>query len=124
MSYVDQSYYKDTYHGVLIPDDVLEQRLKQASQDIDSLTYNRINLSEFDSLSVFQKVTIKEAICVHADFYYQYGSLFDSPISSYSAGGTSVSFREMNVSGQNGVVTSKRAFNLLKQTGLTVRLFI
>ena len=40
--YVTVEYYRNTYDGVLIPEDDLEKALKQASRHGDSLTYNRI----------------------------------------------------------------------------------
>lgn len=122
--YVDSQYYKDTYSGVTISDDVLEQRLIMASHDIDSLTYNRILKVGFDNLTNFQKEIIQKSVCLHADFLHQYGEFLDLPISSYSAGSTSVGFKELKIEGQNGVATTHRVFTLLKQTGLTVRLFL
>lgn len=122
--YVDSDYYKGSFKGSIIPEDVLEQRLMLASHDIDSLTYNRINKVGFDNLTDFQQDLIKKSVCMHADFHYQYGDFLDSPITGYSAGMTSVSFEKLNVEGQNGVSTSKGVFSLLKQTGLTVRLII
>lgn len=41
-SYATESYYLDTYEGILIPEDEIEKALKQASRHVDSLTYNRI----------------------------------------------------------------------------------
>lgn len=124
MKYVDVNYYKGTHKGILIPDDVIEHRLKKASHDIDSLTYNRIKKVGFDELTEFQQNIIRESVCAHADFSYQYGDFLDSPIAGYSAGMTSVSFKDLNIDGQNGVATTKSIFSLLKQSGLTVRLFI
>lgn len=121
--YVDSAYYKDSYKGTIIPEDVLEQRLMLASHDIDSLTYNRIVRTSFDKLTKFQQSIIKKSVCMHADFIYQFGDYINSPISGYSAGTISVSFKDLNIAGQNGVMTTKSTFAMLKQTGLTVRLF-
>lgn len=124
MSYADKTFYKDTFKGTTLPDDVIEQQLEFASYDIDSLTYNRITKKGFNSLTEFQQDKIKIANCMQAEFLYTYGDLLDSPISGYGAGSTSVSFDKEKISGQNGITTSKRTFGILKQTGLTVRLFI
>lgn len=122
--YADVTYYKNSYKGTIIPDEELEQRLNRASRDIDSLTYNRIVKSGFDKLTSFQQGVIRDCVCQHADFIQQYGPMIDSPISGYSAGSTSVSFKDLNVSGQNGVFTTQSTFQLLKQTNLTSRLFL
>lgn len=124
MSYVNAAYYKGTYLGSMIPDNQLEQKLELASLDIDSLTYNRISAKGFDQLTAFQKKMIQMAVCSHAEFNYQYGDYFNMPISGYSAGSTSLSFQQGNISGQNGVTTSRPVMNLLRQSGLTVRLFL
>ncbi len=121
--YVDAKYYKDTFKGDLIPDDVIERWLEDASADIDSLTYNRIKRVGFENLTEHQKNIIQKSVCMHADFSYQYGDWLDSPISSYSAGTTSVSIKDMNIAGQNGIMTSKKVFTYLKQSALTQRLF-
>lgn len=124
MSYVTVTYYKDTFKGVMesLDNEELQVKLDLASIDIDSLTYNRI--IDFDGLTDFQKEKVRMAVCLHADFSYQYGSLFDSPLSGYSAGSVSVSFNNEAIADQNGITTSQRAFSILKQTGLAVRLFI
>ena len=124
MAHVDDNYYKNEFKGKMLSEAELEQKLMLASLDIDSLTYNRINSVGFDNLTEFQKERIKLSICLHAEFMAEYGEMLDSPISGYSAGTTSVQFKQDNIISQNGVKTSNSAFNLLKQTGLTVRLFI
>lgn len=124
MSYVDVDYYKEAFKGTSIPDDVLEQRLTLASHDIDSLTYNRIVKKDFDNLTTFQKKIVQTAVCLHAEFLQDYGSFIESPLAGYSAGTTSVSLKSDNTFNQNGTVTSQRVANILKQSGLMVRLFL
>ena len=55
MPYVDTAYYSGTYLGTLIPLRQRAKALKDASRDIDSLTYNRITAIGFDNLTEFQK---------------------------------------------------------------------
>lgn len=124
MSYVDVEYYKETFKGTSIPDDVLKQRLELASHDIDSLTYNRIVKKEFKNLTTFQQKIVQTAVCLHAEFLHSYGDFIESPLAGYSAGTTSVSFKSDNTFNQNGTVTSQRVANILKQSGLMVRAFI
>lgn len=118
MSYVDSTYYKESFGGTIIPEDSLIRKLERASDQVDTLTYNRIVGIGFDNLTEFQKDKIKKAICIHADFIEQYGSYIDTPLSSFSAGSTSVSFNTNKV---NGITTTQEVLNYLKQTGLTCR---
>lgn len=124
MPYADATYYKDTYLGTMVPEDQRDKALKDASRDIDSLTYNRITAVGFNNLTEFQKNIIKEVTCLHADFKSQYGDFLDSPISGYGAGSTSVSFKPTGIAGQNGISTSKQVYAMLRQTGLMTRLII
>lgn len=124
MPYVDSAYYSGTYLGTLIPLSQRAKALKDASRDIDSLTYNRITAIGFNNLTEFQKNIIKEVTCLHADFKSQYGDFLDSPISGYGAGSTSVSLKSTGIAGQNGISTSKQVYAMLKQTGLMTRLII
>ena len=123
MEYVDAGYYKETYKGTAILDN-LEQKLMFACSDIDTLTLNRIKAKGFEGLTEFQKEIVRRSVCLHADFTHQYGDMLNSPISGYSAGSTSVSFSKSNIHTQEGVVTSTRVMGYLGQTGLTTRLFI
>ena len=118
MAYVDTTYYKDTFGGTIIPDEQLNNRLERASDQVDTLTYNRIVSIGFDKLTEFQKDKINKAVCLHADFVEQYGDYIDMPLSGFSAGSTSVSFNANKI---NGITTTQEVLNYLKQTGLTCR---
>lgn len=124
MPYADATYYKDTYLGTLIPEDHRDKALKDASRDIDSLTYNRITAVGITNLTTFQQNIIKEVTCLHADFKNQYGDFLDSPISGYGAGSTNVSLKPNGIAGQNGISTSKQVYAMLRQTGLMTRLIL
>ena len=118
MSYVDETYYKETFGGTILSEVSINPKLERASDQIDTLTYNRINAKGFDNLTEFQKDKIKKSICIHAEFIEQYGSYIDMPLSGFSAGSTSVSFNANKV---NGITTTQEVLNYLKQTGLTCR---
>ncbi|AJA50061.1 hypothetical protein CPAST_c40320 [Clostridium pasteurianum DSM 525 = ATCC 6013] len=118
MAYVDSDYYKNTYKGTFIPDAELDSKLELASDDINSLTYNRIIGAGFDNLTPFQQDKIKKAVCIQAEFNYQYGDYLDLPVDSYSAGSVNVSFGKES----NGVRTPNSVVNYLSQTGLTCRI--
>lgn len=121
--YVDAAYYRNTYHGTLIPyENVIESKLKEAQEKIDSITYNRIVGIGFDNLTEFQKEKIKEAICLQADYLYEHGynDENDADILSYNVLDISVN---VDRSGKETLAKkahmSERAYDLIKQTGLS-----
>lgn len=114
--YLDPSEYTGS-----IPADQLEERLKRACRDIDSLTFNRIVRAGFENLTEFQQGIIKEAVQLHADFCYDNAELMDSPLSSYAINGVSMSFDRSKIVTQDGVTTSNEVYGLLLQTGLCRR---
>ena len=99
MSYVDSTYYKDTFGGTILPEDHIKQKLERASDQIDTLTYNRIVGKGFENLANFQQDKIKKAVCIHAEFIEQYGEYINMPLSGFSAGSTSVSFNANRLMG-------------------------
>ena len=117
--YVDETYYKEIYLGTLDTED-LAKRLKEASQQVDMLTFNRIRGKGFDNLTSFQQSVIKEVICQHVDFVYENQDMIDSVLQSYSINGVSMSFgQSWNIEVMNGVAMKRSTYELLKQTGLT-----
>ena len=63
MSYVDYEYYKDTFQGTVL-DESNKHKLERSSDQIDSLTFNRIRAKGFDNLTDFQKDKIRKAVCI------------------------------------------------------------
>lgn len=117
--YVDETYYKENYLGTLDTED-LAKRLKEASQQVDMLTFNRIRGKGFDNLTSFQQSVIKEVICQHVDFVYENQDMIDSVLQSYSINGVSMTFgQSWNVEVINGIAMKRSTYELLKQTGLT-----
>lgn len=117
--YVDETYYKENYLGTLDTED-LAKRLREASQQVDMLTFNRIRGKGFDNLTSFQQSVIKEVICQHLDFVYENQDMIDSVLQSYSINGVSMSFgQSWNIEVMNGVAMKRSTYELLKQTGLT-----
>ena len=116
-----QTYLRvDEYHGD-VPADELENRIRRACRDIDSLTFNRIVKAGFENLTEFQQELIREAVELHVDFCYENTELLDSPLKSYSINGVSMSFDESKVVTVSGVTTSSETYSLLMQTGLCYR---
>lgn len=109
----------ELYGDGLIPEEQQEKALSRASDQIDSLTYNRIVAIGFGNHTPFQQLNIKKAVCQQSDFVFQYGDFLNMPITSYSAGSVSLSFK--TVEGAGGIQTSDGVANLLNATGLTSR---
>lgn len=118
MLYADEEYYLGEYGGTTIPEEILGAILERASDQIDSMTYNRIVAVGLTGLTPFQQARIKKAVCAQADFITQYGEFTDIPLQGFSAGGISMSFSGDRI---NGVATSRTVQNYLSQTGLTSR---
>ena len=122
-SYATESYYLDTYEGILIPEDEIEKALKQASRHVDSLTYNRIVGRGFLNLAEFQQEIIREVICRQAEFEYENADEISSVLSSYSINGVSAQFSSSwNVFTGKGIAMKRDDYTLLCQTGLFCQL--
>lgn len=124
MCYVDKCYYKNIYNGKIEINDI-DKSLKNASRDIDTLTFNRIVDIGFDNLTNFQKEIIKEVICEFADFKFENKELINSVLSNYSINGVSMGFNNnsWNIKIFKGIAIPKDLYNRLEQTGLTCRSF-
>lgn len=121
--YVRKEEYTEIYNGSVIPDEELEKALRQACRHIDSLTFNRIVAAGFDHLTAFQQETIKEVVCLQADFEYENADEINTILSSYSINGVSAQFgSSWNVYQDKGVAMKKDVYALLAQTGLCCRL--
>lgn len=115
-----EEYSQMGYNAV--PADSLEMRLKQASRNVDTLTYNRIIGADFDSLTEFQREIIKETVCQMADFYEENADALESVLQSYSINGVSMSFGESwNVKIIDGIAVRSDIYKYLCQTGLCCR---
>lgn len=99
----------------------IEICLKKACRAVDSLTFNRIAAEGFDNLTEFQQQLIREAVKLHAEFCYDNAELIDSPLSSYSISGVSMSFDRTKVLKIGSVTTTSEVYGLLMQTGLCYR---
>ena len=124
--YADVNYYKNTYNGTIITGDgVIESKLKEAQEKIDSITFNRIVGIGFDNLTEFQKEKVQDAVCIQADYIFQHGynDENDADISSYSVLDISVNVDRNNKNTEaEKTHMSERAYDLIKQTGLSCRM--
>lgn len=121
--YVRKEEYTEIYNGSVIPDEELEKALRQACRHIDSLTFNRIVAAGFDHLTAFQQETIKEVVCMQADFEYENADEINTILSSYSINGVSAQFgSSWNVFMEKGIAMKRDVYSLLTQTGLCCRI--
>ena len=114
-------YLNPDEHSGDIPQQELESTLRIACRAVDSLTFNRIVKAGFDNLTEFQQELIKDAVRLHADFAYDNAELLNSPLSSYSISGISMTFDRLKIVTVGGVTTTSEVYNLLMQTGLCCR---
>ena len=116
--YVRKEEYTEIYNG-----SELEKALRQACRHIDSLTFNRIVAAGFDHLTAFQQETIKEVVCLQADFEYENADEINTILSSYSINGVSAQFgSSWNVFMEKGIAMKRDVYSLLMQTGLCCRI--
>ncbi|OME86525.1 MULTISPECIES: hypothetical protein [Paenibacillus] len=118
MPYATAADY-DRYGEGLIPSEQSEKALDRASDQIDRLTNNRIVAWGFDNLTPFQRTNVIKAVCQQADFVFKYGDYLTMPLSGYSAGSTSMTFKA--TTGAGGVQTTDAVIDLLMPTGLANR---
>ena len=117
--YVDGAYYSSSYGGTTVPSDSLDMALKQASRNIDLLTFNRIVAQGFSNLTDYQAEIVKECVCELADFYYNNDDMIQNVLKNYSINGVSMDFGSTwNVHVQNGVAISNATYSKLISTGL------
>ncbi|MCU0079335.1 hypothetical protein [Extibacter muris] len=122
-SYVTPVYYREMYKGEIIPDENQEKALRQASRHIDSLTYNRIVGCGFSDLTSFQQETIREVVCMQADFEHENADEINTILQGYSINGVSAQFgKSWNVYTDKGIAMRRDVYALLSQTGLCCRL--
>jgi hypothetical protein len=118
MSYATYEDYV-TYGGKE-SEEVISPNLEEASIAINKACYGRIEGYGFDSLSEYQKDLIKRSVCTQAGFVAIYGDFIDSPMSGFSAGSISMSFKDAAKS-VGGALISNKALSYLDSTGLTSR---
>ena len=93
----------------------------KAEADIHSLTFNRITVQGYNTLTGFQRGLVSQATAEQVMFINENCELIESPLSSYSIGGVSMSFDKSKVVEVGSVVTSKKVYGLLMQTGFCYR---
>lgn len=124
MPYASKEYYEKDFKGPKeLSGEEIEQYLQLASEKIDEITFNRI-VGNFDKLTNFQKKKIQEATCYQANYFNTNGTE-SVDLSSYSLLDMSITLKDnksKTVAEKNNM--SEKAYRLVKETGLTTRIFI
>lgn len=119
MVYADAAYYKEIYKGTMIPDDQIDRALEEASQQVDTLTYNRIYQVGFENLTDFRKNIIQKSVCKLADFNTENADVLNVILGSYAINGVSMDFGQgWNIGIINDVPISPGIYGYLEQSGL------
>ena len=106
-----------------IPSASVSKFLKDASRNIDTLTFNRIVAKGFANLTEFQKEIIKECVCKQAEFLYDNADAISSVFDTYSINSVTMKFGTgFSVELIDGVPVLTSVYSLLKQTGLCCQL--
>ena len=100
----------------------VDRYLREASRNIDTLTFNRIVAKGFDNLTEFQQELIKEVCCKQAEFLFNNADAIASILDSYAINGVSMQFGTgFNVVIEGGLPIQRTVYSLLEQTGLCWR---
>lgn len=115
--------YREVYNNIENDKDITKG-LKLASHQIDSLTFNRIGGEEgYNNLTPFQQKIIKEVCIELVNFNYENKETLNSIYSSYSINGVNMTIgNNPNIKNINDINIPSSIYNLLKQTGLCVRI--
>ena len=119
-------YYTDTFKGKLLPKDEIDRYLQEASEKIDSITFNRIVAKGFDNLTEFQKEKVQKAVCYQAEYIFEngYNDEDNQDIASYSVLDISVNVKtDVEKTQAEKECMSEKAYDLINKTGLTTRGF-
>lgn len=118
MSYATYADYED--YGGTGDATLVVKALEEASIQMNKACYGRIEGKGFENLTEFQQKLIKRAVCSQTDFIATYGEFIDSPMSGFSAGSISMSFKD-STKNIGGSLVSNKALSYLESTGLTSR---
>ena len=122
--YATSEYYENEFNGTLLPEDDIDKYLQEASEKIDSITFNRIVGIGFDNLTPFQQEKIQRAVCYQAEYILEngYNNENKQDIASYSVLDISVNVKDSNTKTiAQKECMSGMAYDLIHKTGLDSR---
>lgn len=93
----------------------------KVSEQIDTLTFERIRRIGFGALYPLQQEIIRTVCARQAAFLTDYGDVLDAPLSSYSIGNVSMSWDPGRVVQISGVTMEADVYARLLRTGLCAK---
>lgn len=122
--YATSEYYFTTFKGNVLQKENVDKYLQEATEKIDSITFNRIVRIGFDNLTPFQKEKVQKAVCYQAEYILNNGFNDEDKedIASYSVLDISVNVKADNEKTQaEKEYMSEKAYDLIFKTGLMTR---
>lgn len=122
--YATSEYYFTTFKGNVLQKENVDKYLQEATEKIDSITFNRIVRKGFDNLTPFQKEKVQKAVCYQAEYILNNGFNDEDKedIASYSVLDISVNVKADNEKTQaEKECMSEKAYDLIFKTGLMTR---
>ncbi len=120
--YATSEYYFTIFKGSMLSQDNVNKYLQEATEKIDSITYNRIVAKGFDNLTEFQQECVRKAVCYQAEYYFENGINSLSSVSSYSVLDISVNVDNTKQTEAQKHDMNEFAYTNIEKTGLTSRL--
>lgn len=126
--YVTSDYYYNSFNGKQLPLENVDRLLQEASEKIDSITYNRIVRIGFDKLTTFQKEKVQKAVCYQAEYilFNGFNDEEKETIESYNVLDISVNVKNKDESEKTLAekeCMSEKAYDLISKTGLSSKGF-
>ena len=124
--YADSDYYFNEFYGSKLTTENVDKYLQEASEKIDSITFNRIVGIGFDNLTDFQKEKIQMAVCYQAEYILENGFNDENKadVASYSVLDISVSVDSNKAKTKaEKLYMSESAYDLVNKTGLATKGF-
>jgi len=100
------------------PGNDTEMLIRQASEQIDTLTFQRIKKIRFENLTALQQELIRIVTAGQTAFLLDFGDALDSPLNSYSIAGVSMSWDKSALVTCSGITMQSRLYQMLLQTNL------
>lgn len=124
MSYVDEKYYREQFHGEPVDDADFPSLCARAIEMVEEMTMYRLSESRFSSMSDVIQERVKKAVCTQIEYLdANGGSDLDNGNDLQSAG--LGKFNYTKSAGSNGDTSScmyaPRALRYLAPTGLLYR---
>lgn len=124
MSYVDETYYYDTFYGEPVDSADFPSLCERAGELIEELTLYRLTPATFLAMPETVQELVKKAVCAQIEYLYANGGAdMDNGVGIQSA--TLGKFSYSGSAGANGSTEqsrfSPRAERILWPTGLTYR---